>query len=1694
MAEKKIQSGIGDGQDLFVKKPNNEFVEEPFQYRHRLAGKRKNHKMIYPELPFEYGIQYKGKVLEDYNEKPYAFNVNAHPKRCISYDVEETKLLPVDRLWEAEALFEAEVERKVLKYALQYSGSTGVEDKRTAEYKVCWDAMAVKSNHGDLKDLMTTAAGTAVGAAGYGNWAKSGSNIRDVTNVSSISGVIAKNKNMKSAEVTFGFKPILALNDSGNSGSAKRKSGTGFTAAAGWDDDVVGFIFKAIDKKNFYCMLWESDERIWMSNRAPNNLNALDVESSSDTFVTRAIAEGALLPGSPTPTNAQWEDYKKNKGWGQQHRRIYRVKDGKFKRIDVTPSGRTGGTNGDNASCFDKGTGRGWIMNSNHEVKVEMVGTRVKIHVKEAGASAFSSIYDFSVDTTYANGSFGVMNVSQAVEFSKVVVVEKEGISGCIPESGWSTSTDDSKTLATNATTFVKDSKSFKDAVAAAGISGGTVSITGIDGSTKTAQNGSITVNGLTGSIVVKSKDYTTIQDHAGRIPANANEWFEWDGIGDKVHAPDVSQMIKQFTGKNDLDITAATGIVQNPDAGTAVVAGLTGSFVARNNNPVDAGEIKKDRFYKCGIVTITPDNKNAETCKLIFDDIATVFAADHAKFFSRPDFINKKETYNLLNPVQGSKPPAEEDEVTEGGCVVPKAPKDEVVEEVIQCLEDFHFDGKKLCMWSCEFPKVITKKNFSDCVFAYQGFVSFDPLKVFTPNQWTTYELMPIGATVYDEYDVIEWVGGLPLKGAPVNSKIRIKTTEWYVSVFPADIINKGIIDTDKKLEAKMPPAPEHYKHPTRDEIMPNTFDEVDFLLDAWNNHADVVIWWKENPNITTENVSRSPFAIVGKANMPILKVSTTSAKESAQHIIVISCKPDPKQVDWVSGKYIGHGVVNGKRPYFSGERGKNDLTGIPTGKVFMPANLIESTLEGPFIDVKDIQEPLKNRIQYTLHSSKKHIDFYSDHQGPFEWETDWTGSWHENDKEQFATNKEIRSIGLLTLPDNVDANFESGITIVEKIEMESNNPFVEVYTDKLTEQFLIDLNGATEPIDLFAPDTKWVEFSDGADRGNWESVLHDGISKIINKANQNSRSGFYNEDFIQAKDYTISMFVQEIKSGDDDMYGIFFRYDVNTGNFYSFEIDAYLSRGGVGGTGVNGMAIYKNVKRANGTYQKTRLAHLAEGWGFGLNEVHQLKVTVIGNVIKAYMDNELKLTVTDTTAPSMLEGSWGPITCSQPKTYFWNLTSYKEKAAPQIYAVLKSNFPLPWHPLVHNGYYYQEDKEHYLFAKKIEHTTSEKELQVEPRPQQGAPVLIQDNKMNHLRKVTFYDDDLKQSFIRTDKFHGNGSAKYYLSYEGIQSSTIEVILNNKTVSKTDYMYHPSIGAIEFMFLLQEADYVEVKYELEKSFYVEMNDNTTNAYVNKDTARIHLQDKLFSGDVTSVQIEYEGAIDTPYYQATEATLNPINNNFHNGFLFIDDGIQKASFLRVEISQDYLEMNRRDEVLLTAYVLDEVGNPIEQEKVFFYRDGVFLGSKITNTAGEAYLTDIPTVTSTLTTHYEIKSNDLVKEVTLNQTKPAEYARHYIQLASTTRKLFAGSDEEAILTVTLLNDKWNKVGAGHSIKLSYVSTDGRPVSKSLTTDANSQVSWIVSAADEKNGELLIRASYDMGFEDALSYMYIEIIGG
>ena len=239
-----IRSGIGDNDDLYVKVPQEEVIEESFQYAARHRGRKKHETVIYPEIPFEYGVHYKGEELVTDNEQPYDHRVDAYPGKTMKYEVTQKDPQPTKRDWEAQMNVHSRVKQDILEYAVNWRGKAATESVSGAA------------------DLFTSANGHFIGPGPRSVWNKSGNFVREIDNRSHASGIIAKEfYNWSDYEAEYEFKTVKATGLR-NDPITKRVTSDGrLVDEPGADDDVLGFIFRAkSNQKDFYIFVWEGDD------------------------------------------------------------------------------------------------------------------------------------------------------------------------------------------------------------------------------------------------------------------------------------------------------------------------------------------------------------------------------------------------------------------------------------------------------------------------------------------------------------------------------------------------------------------------------------------------------------------------------------------------------------------------------------------------------------------------------------------------------------------------------------------------------------------------------------------------------------------------------------------------------------------------------------------------------------------------------------------------------------------------------------------------------------------------------------------------------------------------------------------------------------------------------------------------------------------------------------------------------------------------------------------------------------------------------------------------------------------------------------------------------------------------------------------------------------------------------------------
>lgn len=255
----------------------------------------------------------------------------------------------------------------------------------------------------------------------------------------------------------------------------------------------------------------------------------------------------------------------------------------------------------------------------------------------------------------------------------------------------------------------------------------------------------------------------------------------------------------------------------------------------------------------------------------------------------------------------------------------------------------------------------------------------------------------------------------------------------------------------------------------------------------------------------------------------------------------------------------------------------------------------------------------------------------------------------------------------------------------------------FQRLFKEKYATVSVILTQTNTEQIDLGNFLKEWKEWHENQ-KGDWHQITSNGVLKIYNAMNQTGRSFWYNPNHVEEMNYAHSYYVQTLSNWDDDLIGSIFRYNPKTGHFYSFEWDS-------GGTDVKGMAIYRNYRNSNGSYTKTRLAYSNIKWETAKYYIHEVIIEVRNTRIttKVYRvsgSNKTLLAtleVNDTAlGDKMLKGAWGPMTNSQPDTYFWNIQFEQIKTLDAtVNSKLKKDIPLE---------YIKQDGSHYVVSKPID------------------------------------------------------------------------------------------------------------------------------------------------------------------------------------------------------------------------------------------------------------------------------------------------------------------------------------------------------------------------------------------------------
>lgn len=477
--KKEIAYGVGSMEDLKVSIPDED-EPLPFKAQSRLIGDSHHEAMHFPEQEFGYSVQKKGRRLISERRAGYEMRVDAHPEKRVN-GVLTHELRGVKRFhYQAELDVNAGAPRSEYRARLKWAGR-----------KIINSQSDVKSLFVANNTIHVTKQGEA-----KATWVRQGNDVIDVKNAPHMSGVISGDHLKKSKyQAEFEFTPTYTtqkgtanafVNVRRVNSSFRTYKGSGWAQGKYWDDDLVGLIFKAQSRRDFYMLMWEGDERLAGSSRI-NNLDKYRIDHPTlfvhgNNTAVSGIA-GAANDGRGAIDKKKWVDYRDNKGWGTKHARVYRVRDGVIHEVKVKDLRKTT---------------RGWLFGKKQGMRVISNGKQVTLYLKTN--TAWEKAFEF--DTAYEEGSFGMCNISQAVLFHKISYQEHGLITGYLPEEGWFRTRKQEHVVATNVKSYVsgrakaKHPKDFYD-----------VTHISLLEDPKTASIGTFTSNWPNGALVMKTKN-----------------------------------------------------------------------------------------------------------------------------------------------------------------------------------------------------------------------------------------------------------------------------------------------------------------------------------------------------------------------------------------------------------------------------------------------------------------------------------------------------------------------------------------------------------------------------------------------------------------------------------------------------------------------------------------------------------------------------------------------------------------------------------------------------------------------------------------------------------------------------------------------------------------------------------------------------------------------------------------------------------------------------------------------------------------------------------------------------------------------------------------------------------------------------------------------------------------------------------
>lgn len=228
-----------------------------------------------------------------------------------------------------------------------------------------------------------------------------------------------------------------------------------------------------------------------------------------------------------------------------------------------------------------------------------------------------------------------------------------------------------------------------------------------------------------------------------------------------------------------------------------------------------------------------------------------------------------------------------------------------------------------------------------------------------------------------------------------------------------------------------------------------------------------------------------------------------------------------------------------------------------------------------------------------------------------------------------------------------------------------------------------------------------------------------------------------------------------------------------------------------------------------------------------------------------------------------------------------------------------------------------------------------------VSPVPQQGLPIIVEDDRGVLYRQVFFLDEYGRQTLSTKEVFDLQDTGSILLAYQDVDPDTLFIEkwvvttddLTGKSTGKWEIVTDYEFGGNQIVFpsVFTEPTQIRLEYKLANSFYLLYNWSTKDDY-----AKMAVHSSYLSGsNDKTIKVSYETNKKGNHYLANEVNLNPLYNIHHEGFLYLTNEVYPVQRLDVVVNPDVLYTSGYDMAFIRVVAKDRYGNPVSGEDVSF---------------------------------------------------------------------------------------------------------------------------------------------------------------